>query len=168
MQRWLMLCSLAALLAVWATAATAADEPLLGEVMIFAGNYAPKGWLPCDGRLLPINQNQALYSIIGTRFGGNGQTNFALPDLRGREAVGSGRAADGGEYQLAQTGGSATIRYTDFGVAPVAVRAATTSDTAVVHLPVPDAQAPVPADNLSPYLCIGYYIATAGIYPSRN
>src|ERR1043166_7780857 len=59
-------------------------EPFLSEIRIFSFVFAPKGWALCNGRLLPINQNQPLFSLLGTRFGGNGQTNFALPDLRGR------------------------------------------------------------------------------------
>jgi len=64
------------------------DEPFLGELMIVSWNFAPRGWAMCNGQLLPINQNQALFSLLGTQFGGNGQTNFALPDLRGRVPIG--------------------------------------------------------------------------------
>lgn len=64
-----------------------ASEPFLGEIMIFAGNFPPRGWAFCDGQLLPIVQNTALFSILGTTYGGNGQTTFALPDLRGRVPV---------------------------------------------------------------------------------
>lgn len=60
------------------------STPFLGEVRVFSFNFAPKGWALCNGQLLPINQNQALFSLLGTTYGGNGQTNFALPDLRGR------------------------------------------------------------------------------------
>jgi microcystin-dependent protein len=63
-------------------------QPFLGQIMAFAGNFAPKGWAFCHGQLLPINQNQALFSLLGTTYGGNGQTNFALPDLRNRTMVG--------------------------------------------------------------------------------
>jgi microcystin-dependent protein len=65
-------------------------DEFMGVIKLFAGNFAPQGWLFCDGSLLPINQYQALYSLIGTQFGGNGTVNFALPDLRGRVAVGAG------------------------------------------------------------------------------
>lgn len=68
-----------------------AQDQYLGEIKIFAGNFAPKGWALCNGQLLPINQNQALFSLLGTTYGGNGTTNFALPDYRGRAAV----SADG-------------------------------------------------------------------------
>jgi microcystin-dependent protein len=66
------------------------SDPFLGEVRLFAGNFAPLGWNFCDGRLLPIAQNDALYSLIGTTYGGDGQTTFAVPDLRGRLPVGQG------------------------------------------------------------------------------
>ena len=72
-------------------------EPCLGEVMAFAGDFAPKGWAVAAGQLLPINQNQALFSLLGTMYGGNGQTTFALPDLRGRTVIGTGDVADAGD-----------------------------------------------------------------------
>jgi microcystin-dependent protein len=62
-------------------------EPILGEIRMFSGNFAPKGWAICQGQILPINQNQSLFSLLGTIYGGNGQTNFALPDLRGRTPI---------------------------------------------------------------------------------
>ncbi len=62
-------------------------EPFIGQIMLFAGNFAVRGWALCDGQLLPINQNAALFSILGTQYGGDGQTNFALPDLRGRVPI---------------------------------------------------------------------------------
>lgn len=67
-----------------------AQEPMLGEVRLFAGNFAPRGWALCQGQLLPINSNSALFSILGTTYGGDGRTTFGLPDLRGRVAVGVG------------------------------------------------------------------------------
>jgi len=67
-----------------------AQDQYLGEIKLFAGNFAPKGWTLCQGQLLPINQNQALFALLGTTYGGNGTTNFALPDYRGRAAAGSG------------------------------------------------------------------------------
>ncbi len=79
-----------------------AQDQYLGEIKICSFNFAPKGWAFCEGQLLPINQNQALFSLLGTTYGGNGQTNFALPDLRGRMVIGSG---DG--YVLGQIGGEA-------------------------------------------------------------
>lgn len=62
-------------------------DPILGQIQLFAFSYAPKGWMPCDGTLLPINQNTAVFSLFGTTYGGDGRTTFALPDLRGKEPV---------------------------------------------------------------------------------
>src|SRR6187397_1731451 len=75
-------------------------EPFLSEIRIFSFNFAPKGWALCNGQFLPINQNQALFSLLGTTYGGNGQTTFALPDLRGRCAT-----HEGSGFTLGQAGG---------------------------------------------------------------
>jgi microcystin-dependent protein len=83
-------------------------DPFLAEIRLFAGNFAPKGWALCDGQLLPINQNQALFSILGTFYGGNGTTNFALPDLRGRVPVGVGQGPGLADYPLGQQTGTET------------------------------------------------------------
>ena len=85
-----------------------AQEAMLGEVKIFAGNFAPRGWAFCAGQLLPISQNQALFSILGTTYGGDGRTTFALPDLRGRVAISSGRGPGLSERRLGARGGSET------------------------------------------------------------
>lgn len=69
-----------------------AQAPMMGEIKMFAGTYAPRGWALCEGQMLPINSNQALFSILGTTYGGDGRTTFALPDLRNRAAVGAGSA----------------------------------------------------------------------------
>ena len=85
--------------------------PFLGEVKIISWNFAPKGWAFCNGQFLPINQNQALFSILGTTYGGNGQTSFALPDLQGRTPIGRGQGPGLADYILGQAGGreNATI-----------------------------------------------------------
>jgi microcystin-dependent protein len=80
-------------------------QPFLGQVEVFSFNFAPKGWATCSGQLLPINQNQALFSLLGTTYGGNGQTNFGLPDLRGRVAIGYGNGQGLSPYVLGQVGG---------------------------------------------------------------
>lgn len=78
-------------------------QPYLGEIRLFSGDFAPKGWAKCEGQLLPINQNQALFSLLGTTYGGNGTTNFALPDYRGRVAVSAGPTMTQGDKQGAET-----------------------------------------------------------------
>jgi microcystin-dependent protein len=83
------------------------SEPFLAEIRIFGFNFAPRGWAFCDGQVLPINQNQALFSLLGTTYGGDGRSTFALPDLRGRVPIHVGQS--GGEtYQLGQRGGEET------------------------------------------------------------
>jgi microcystin-dependent protein len=78
------------------------SETFLGQIMVFGGNFAPAGWAICDGRLLPIADNQALFSLIGTTYGGDGQSTFALPDLRGRVPLGVGQAPGLSAYQLGE------------------------------------------------------------------
>src|SRR5688572_27427622 len=88
------------------------DEPFLTEIVLFSFNYAPRGWAQCNGQLLPINQNQAMFALIGTFYGGDGKTTFALPDLRGRAAVGAGIGPGLAAYELGQKGGSETVTLT--------------------------------------------------------
>lgn len=114
--------------------------PILGEITLFAGNFVPVGWAPCDGRLLPIASNTALFSVVGTAYGGDGRTSFALPDLRGRVAVHGAPGASGGSDTLGT----------------VEVAAGTGASAAVAG-----------ASNLQPYLAMQYIIATTGTYPSR-
>jgi len=82
------------------------DEPFLGEVTVFAFNFAPRSWAQCNGQLLPISQNQALFALLGTTYGGNGQTSFALPDLRGRMQLHFGTGPGQPPYNLGQAAGS--------------------------------------------------------------
>lgn len=89
------------------SAAAMLADPFIGTVALFAFNYPPRDWLFCHGQILPINDYQALFSLLGTRYGGDGKTNFALPDLRGRMPVGVGQGA-GNNFVLGQTGGTAT------------------------------------------------------------
>src|SRR5215469_4365797 len=84
------------------------SNPLLGEIKMFAGNFAPKGWALCNGQLLSIAQNTALFSILGTTYGGNGTTNFALPNLQGRITVGQGQGSGLNPYTLGEIGGEET------------------------------------------------------------
>lgn len=84
-------------------------EPFIGQVILFAGNYAPRGWAFCSGQLLPIAQHNALFSILGTTYGGDGRTTFALPDLRGRVPIHSGQGPGLRPYQLGQRGGAEEV-----------------------------------------------------------
>lgn len=83
-------------------------DPFIGEIVMFGGNFAPRGWAFCDGQLLSIAQNTALFSILGTTYGGDGRTTFALPDLRGRAPIGPRRGPGLSDYRLGQRGGTET------------------------------------------------------------
>jgi microcystin-dependent protein len=118
-----------------------AQEQFLGEVRLFAGNFAPRGWALCHGQLLPISENQALFSILGTTYGGDGRTTFALPDLRGRVAVGQGIASGLTPVKLGeQTNGASVKLETEVGKEP----------------------------RTKPSLGLNYIIAVNGVYPSRS
>ncbi len=84
-------------------------DPYIGEIRAFGFNFAPQGWMICQGQLLPIAQNTALFSILGTTYGGNGQTSFALPDLRDKLVVGAGQGPAMSSYVLGQTGGATSV-----------------------------------------------------------
>src|SRR5438477_8882632 len=85
------------------------SEPFLGEIRMFGFNFAPVGWAMCNGQLLPISQNTALFSLLGTQYGGNGQSNFALPDLRGRVAMGFGQGPGLSPRVQGETGGEEAV-----------------------------------------------------------
>jgi len=165
------------------------STPFLGELKIISWNFAPKGWALCNGQFLPINQNQALFSILGTTYGGNGQTTFALPDLRGRVPIHQGQGftlgqAAGQEFHtltmsemtqhihFAQgsnnTGNSQTAANNVLGV--VAGRLYT--DPANLTTLAPDTITNVggsqPHENRQPWLTLNIIIALQGIFPSRN
>jgi microcystin-dependent protein len=169
-------------------------EPFLSEIRIFSFSFAPKGWALCNGQLLPINQNQALFSLLGTTFGGNGQTNFALPNLQGRTPihVGSGHTLgeQGGEQAhtlsvaempehvhvpLASsvTGNSVNPRFgttghilaSDPGNAYSANPASLTALHAGSISTVGGSQAHL---NMQPFLTLNFCIALQGIFPSPN
>lgn len=87
-------------------------EPFIAQILIFAGNFAPRGWAFCHGQILPINQHQALFSIVGTLYGGNGVTTFALPDLRGRVPIGFGQGPGLSSFSIGNIGGTETTTLT--------------------------------------------------------
>jgi len=88
-------------------------DPFVAEIRVFPFNFAPKGWAFCDGQLLPLSQNTALFSLLGTTYGGNGKSNFALPDLQGRAPLHHGRGPGLSEYRLGETGGAAAVALTE-------------------------------------------------------
>ena len=83
-------------------------NPFIGQIILFGGNFAPRNWAFCHGQLLSIAQNTALFSILGTTYGGDGRTTFGLPDFRGREVIGAGRGPGLSDYRLGEKGGSET------------------------------------------------------------
>jgi microcystin-dependent protein len=89
------------------------SDQYLGEIRMFSGNYAPVGWELCNGQKLSINSHEALYTLLGTMYGGDGVSNFALPDLRGRVPLHNGTSPEGTLYALAQTGGTETVTLTE-------------------------------------------------------
>jgi microcystin-dependent protein len=160
------------------------SEPFLSEIKIFSFNFAPKGWAQCNGQLLPINQNQALFSLLGTTYGGNGQTNFALPDLRGRSQLHNGNS-----FLLGQVGGEEnhtltiqetpthihTLPNTNNAVTGGNANATTVNPgytTAGSNAQMGNATVSSlggqPHNNMSPYLVLNFCIALQGIFPSRN
>jgi len=169
-------------------------EPFLAEIRMVSFNFAPKGWAMCNGQVLPINQNQALFSILGTTYGGDGRTTFALPDLRGRAPIHLSA-----QHPLGQSAGQETVPLTANQVAPhshtlfasagaassngptgnvIAKKARFGVDVFAAPNPaktVPMAAAALsstgtstPHDNMQPYLAINFVIALQGIFPSRN
>lgn len=164
------------------------SEPFIGEIRPIAFGFPPKGWAFCNGQLLSIQQNQALFSILGTTYGGDGVTNFALPNLQGRVPVGVGNGVVLGEasgeasHTLIQTempahnhalsassAAASSDDPTDNGLAAAKVYVPytspqTTLNPAVIQL----AGGSQPHDNMQPYLPINFIIALTGIYPSRS
>lgn len=88
------------------------SEPFIGEIMMFAGNFVPRGWALCNGQLLSISQNSALFAILGTTYGGDGETTFALPNLQGRVPVHAGRSPGTSQYNLGETNGTENVTLT--------------------------------------------------------
>src|SRR5690349_20258846 len=87
-------------------------QPYVGEIRIFGGNFAPAGWMMCEGQLLPISENEVLFQLIGTTYGGDGESTFALPDLRGRLPLHQGTGSSGTTYQIGETGGVEEVTLT--------------------------------------------------------
>ncbi len=163
------------------------SEPFLAEIRIVGFNFAPRGWAFCDGQILPISQNQSLYSLLGTTYGGDGRTSFALPDLRSRTPIHEG---DG--HQLGQKDGAETVTLSAAEIAAHTHAVKATSDpgnnpnlpgdvlasvqayrdagslTALRSGTVTNAGGGQAHDNMQPYLTLAFCIALQGLFPSRN
>ncbi len=169
------------------SASALAQDPFLGEIATFGMNFCPKGWAQTNGQLLPINQNQALFALLGTQFGGDGRVNFALPDFRGRVRVGAGQGGSLSPYVIGEAGGAASVTLTtnelplhahlvsDLGVpptvrvknsnGPAALVETSSAAAAIDSSSVGGGQA---HNNMQPYLVMTTCIALIGVFPSRN
>ena len=171
-------------------------DPFVAEIRIFPFNFAPKGWAWCDGQLLPLSQNTALFSLLGTTYGGNGKSNFALPDLQGRAPMHPGQGPGLSLHDLGETGGSETVSLLESEIPSHSHTLRGTSDDADLKAPtsnrvlarsvsgfaytasVPDvdmasgALAPAggdqPHNNMQPYLTFYFCIALQGVFPPRT
>jgi microcystin-dependent protein len=172
-------------------------DPFVAEIRIFPFNFAPKGWAWCDGQLLPLSQNTALFSLLGTTYGGNGKSNFALPDLQGRAPMHPDQGPGLSLHDLGETGGSETVTLLESEIpshshAMNAVsqpgdladptgrsmaRASTgnpyqtTTNVNLVQM-APEALSPAggdqPHNNMQPYLTFYFCIALQGVFPPRG
>ena len=171
------------------------SEPFVGEIRMFAGNLAPRNWALCDGQLLAISQNDALFSLLGTVYGGDGRTTFGLPDLRGRIPLHAGSGPGLSPRSLGSKAGSENVTLTSThlpnhrhpwkatgngAIAPSpaeALLAQTQPDIYIDNIDDPAGLAPQAVSsvggsgahtNTMPFLCVNFIIALFGIFPSRN
>lgn len=171
-------------------------DPFIAEIRIFPFNFAPKGWAWCDGQLLPLSQNTALFSLLGTTYGGNGKSNFALPDLQGRAPMHPGQGPGLSLHDLGETGGTDSVTLLESEMPahnhPLMAQAvplggsaspagntfnrvasgnlyATTNANLVSLAPaaIPPAGGDQPHNNMMPYLTFYFNIALQGVYPPR-
>jgi microcystin-dependent protein len=170
-------------------------DPFVAEIRIFGFNFAPKGWAFCNGQILPISQNTALFSLLGTTYGGDGKSTFALPDLQDRAAMQPGQGAGLSLHDLGEIGGSQFVTLlqseipnhshtlmgsNSLGDSPVPTQNAlaryanayqTNSTTNLVAM-APEALSPaggsLPHNNLQPYLTFNFCIALQGVFPPRS
>ena len=164
--------------------------PYVGEIRIFAGNFAPAGWMFCEGQVLPISENETLFNLIGTTYGGDGESTFALPDLRGRLPLHMG-----GGFTLAETGGVETVTITTqqipahshamlastgpgtqndptnavtAGSPSVTLYEADVTDANMAASAVGSTGGSQPHENFQPYLCLSFIISLFGIFPTQT
>jgi microcystin-dependent protein len=169
-------------------------QPYIGEIRMFAGNFPPVGWMFCDGQLIPISENEALFNLIGTTYGGDGQENFALPNLQSRVPIHMGSNA-GVTYQLAEMAGVEQVTLTTQQIPVhnhallgstgngsqanpnnnvlasstlVKPYAAETPGTTMAASSIGPAGGSQPHDNMQPFQCINYIISLFGIFPQQN
>ncbi len=172
------------------------SEPFIAEIRIFAGNFAPRGWAFCNGQLLPVSQNTALFSLIGTTYGGDGRTTTALPNLQGRSVMHPGRGPGLTSRRLGQTGGVEMVSLTEaqmpshthtWGASSKegqssdpngsilgaskgfgAYSNSTTNNKVNLGASSRNTGGSQPHNNMQPFIAINYIIALVGLYPSRG
>ncbi|MBS1858600.1 MAG: phage tail protein [Acidobacteria bacterium] len=173
-------------------------NPFVGEIRMFAGNFAPRGWALCNGQLLSIASNSALFSLLGTFYGGNGTSNFALPNLQGMAAMNQGQGPGLTNRVLGETGGVSAVTLlsnqvpahnhtfncatgskgdsstvagnfnADEGAGTTAIYATASDGTTMNPLMVQPLPASQPHENMQPYQCLNFIIALQGVYPARS
>ena len=170
------------------------SSPFIGEIRMFGGNFAPAGWAFCNGQLMPIAENDALFTLIGTTYGGDGQATFGLPDLQGRLPMHMGTSSFGTTYQLGERGGVETVTLTTQQIpihnhAPLAISgngnqatpqngvwagaaasrySSSAPNLAMNNTLVGAAGGSQPHDNMMPYLAISFIISLFGVFPTQN
>ena len=171
------------------------SEPFIGEIRMFAGNFAPRGWAYCDGQLMNVNQNEPLFSLVGTIYGGDGRTTFGLPDLRGRIPIHAGQGPGLSSRRIGEKSGAETHTLNANEIAPHSHALHASTDQASDSSPAGNtlgteassniygdsvniamagdaiapsgSTAPASHSNLMPTLCVHFIIALVGVYPSR-
>ena len=168
-------------------------DPFLGEIRLFGGNFAPLGWAFCSGQLMPISENDALFALVGTTYGGDGQVTFALPDLRGRLPIHQGQGPGLSTYVIGQLAGTENVTLTTsqmpqhthiasansgtgtagtptngFWAATAANNYNTTPNTPMNPLATSSVGNNVAHENMHPFLVVSFIIALNGIFPSQN
>jgi len=167
--------------------------PFIGEIRMFAGNFPPYGWAFCDGQELPIYENETLFTLIGTTYGGDGENTFRLPDMRGRLPMHQGTGSSGNTYTLAETGGSESVVLTMQQIPAHSHKFMATNDIANTTSPsnsmlavpastyafvssdIVDRMKPMmsitggsqPHENMQPYVCVSFIISLFGLFPNN-
>lgn len=196
-RHFIAVASLASLAALQSAPAAAQANPFIGQIMCAGYNFAPRGWASLDGQLLPIAENDALFSLLGTTYGGDGQSTFALPDMRGRIMIHQGQGPGLSSYQLGQSGGTENTTVTISNLPPHShqvVPLGSTNDATAVspagRVAASKARTTLHAEstntvgmqssstssvgsgaaisNVQPFRTTNCYMALEGIYPSRN
>jgi microcystin-dependent protein len=170
-------------------------QPYVGEIRMFGGNFAPAGWMFCEGQLLPISENETLFQLIGTTYGGDGESTFALPNLQSRVPIHMGQGKDGITYQLAEQAGTESVTLTTQQIpvhthaflgssagatltspkdnvvgtsAQVDYLTIATASVAMNTNAITPAGGSQPHENCQPFLCINFIISLFGIFPSQT